>query len=205
MASHRARCVGAILAGGRASRFGGARKGLALVGGRRIVDHVAAALARAADELLVVTGADDAGTWLAGVRAVPDVVPDVGSLGGLHAALAHADGADVLVVAWDMPFVDAGLLAALRAGGEAGDADAVLPRSGARLGGEPLCAWYAARCLPTATSLLAGGERRAGALAAAVRTAWVDPAPWGEPGRLFANVNTPEELARARALAGDPG
>jgi len=182
MAPHRARCVGAILAGGRASRFGGGPKGLQLVGGRRIVDRVAAALGEVADELLVVTSADDDAAWIAGVRVVRDVVPEVGSLGGVHAALAHARGADVLVVAWDMPFVDAGLLAALRARGEAGDAEAVLPRSGARLGGEPLCAWYAARSLATAERLVAAGERRAGAVASAVRVAWLDPAPWGEPG-----------------------
>jgi len=48
------RCTGAIIAGGRAARFGGALKGLELVGGTRIIDRVAAALRESCDELIVV-------------------------------------------------------------------------------------------------------------------------------------------------------
>lgn len=199
------RCVGAVLAGGRATRFGGAPKGLETVGGRRILDAAAGALAAAADELLLVANAPDAARWLDGARVVRDVVPGAGSLGGLHAALAHAAPHDVLVVAWDMPFVPSTLLRALRARGEAEGARAVLPRGVARAdglpGGEPLCAWYAAACLTSAARLLEAGERRAAALAAAERAVLLDPAPFGDPARLFANVNTPGELARARELA----
>ena len=204
------RCVGAILAGGRATRFGGAPKGLETVGGRRLLDTVAAALGAAADEIVLVANAPEADRWLDRVRIVGDVFPDAGSLGGLHAALAHAAPHDVLVVAWDMPFVPGALLRALRARGEAAcrgadDARAVLPRGAPRAdglpGAEPLCAWYAAGCLTSAERLLAAGERRAVALAAAADAVLLDPAPFGDPARLFANVNTPDELARARALA----
>lgn len=205
MPEARPRCVGAILAGGRASRFGGAAKGLERVGDVRIIDRIAGALGEMADATLLVTSVPDSAQWLPGARVVPDLHPGVGSLGGLHAALAHADGADVLVVAWDMPFVSAPLLAALRTRGEAGDVDAVLPRSESGAGGEPLCAWYAGRCLAVAEALVRAGERRAGALAASVRTARLDPAPFGDPARLFANVNTPDELARAGALADPAG
>ena len=198
------RCVGAILAGGRATRFGGAPKGLEAVGGLRILDAVAGALAAAADELLLVANAAEAEGWLPGTRVVRDVVADAGSLGGLHAALAHAAPHDVLVVAWDMPFVPAALLRALRRRGEDADAGAVLPRGPARVdalpAGEPLCAWYAAGCLTSATVLLQSGERRAAALAAAAGAVLLDPAPFGEPARLFVNVNTPDELARVRTL-----
>ena len=195
--------MGVILAGGRASRFAGTPKGLEQVHGRRIVDAVAAALAPASDSLLLVANAADREQWLPGVRVARDVFPDLGSLGGLHAALAHADGRDVLVVAWDMPFVTATLLRALRERGAQGDVDAVVPRSNPAQthdahDGEPLCAWYAARCLPVVEALIRGGERRAGALARAVGTAWLDATPFGDPARLFANVNTPDDLRRAR-------
>jgi molybdenum cofactor guanylyltransferase len=199
------RCVGAILAGGRATRFGGAPKGLETVGGRRILDAVASALAASADEVMLVANAPGAERWLEGARAVRDVVADAGSLGGLHAALAHAAPHDVLVVAWDMPFVPAALLRALRQRGEAGGATAVLPRGPVRHAGlpagEPLCAWYSASCLTSAAALLQDGERRAAALAAAGHAVLLDPAPFGDPARLFANVNTPDELAHARTLA----
>ena len=71
-------------------RFAGAPKGLEQVHGRRILDAVAAALAGACDSLLLVANSPDAGEWLPGVRVVRDVLPDVGSLGGLHAALDFA-------------------------------------------------------------------------------------------------------------------
>lgn len=198
------RCVGVILAGGRATRFGGMAKGLETVGAGRILDAVAGALATAADEILLVANAPDASGWLPGTRTARDVIRDAGSLGGLHAALAHAAPHDILVVAWDMPFVAPALLRALRARGEDDDARAVLPRGAPRAdglpGAEPLCAWYAAGCLTSAARLLESGERRAAALGAAEDAVLLDATPFGDPARLFANVNTPGELAHARTL-----
>ena len=51
------RCAGAILAGGGGTRLGAALKGLLEVGGERIVDRFARALAGAADDLLLVASA----------------------------------------------------------------------------------------------------------------------------------------------------
>ena len=203
-------CVGVILAGGMATRYGGRPKGLALVGGVRIIDRVAAALRPVTDELLLIANDPAAASWLPGVRVEQDVIAGGGALGGLHAALAHAQGRDVIVVAWDMPFVTSALLASLRARGERGDADAVLPASDqSRRGLEPLCAWYAAECLPAVTQALEAGDRRVVAFHDAVR---VLPMPYdrvqrfGDPTMLFANVNTPEELDRwARAIDADAG
>ncbi len=200
MADARGGVTGVILAGGGATRFGGRPKGLETVGGSRIVDRVADALAPCCDSLLLVASAPDAGDWLPGVRAVGDPRPALGSLGGLHAALAHAR-APVLVVAWDMPFVTPALLGALRS----------LAASGARAarpvhpdgGVEPLCAYYAADCLHDVERLLDAGERRARALgdavgAAALRGAAL--AALGDPRVLLSSVNTPDDLAWARAL-----
>jgi len=104
-------CTGVILAGGGASRFGGAPKGLELVDGRRIIDRVASALRQVADDLLLIANAEGAETWLPGVRTARDVRVGCGALGGVHAALAAA-GSDVLLVAWDMPFVTAAVIPA---------------------------------------------------------------------------------------------
>lgn len=195
----RRRCVGVILAGGAATRYGGLPKGLERVGGERIIDRVAAALAPAVDELLLIANDPAAGDWLPGVRVAADVRPGEGALGGVHAALAAA-GSDVLLVAWDMPFVTTALLEALRARGERGDADAVLPMSDrSRRGMEPLCAWYGAACLPAVTRSLEGGDRRVVAFHDAVRAERLpfdEVRRHGDPAMLFANVNTPEERAR---------
>lgn len=209
--SGRARCTGAILAGGRGTRMGGARKGLLLVGGRRIVDRVAAALAAAVDELLVVAADPDAAGWLPGVRVAADLRPGNGSMGGVHAALASAPGG-ALVLAWDMPFVSAALLRALRETGERepGAVDAVVPRVSrppAPPRAEPLCAYYAPSCLTTIERRLDAGDRRLTALLDELRVRYVDDAELaahGDADVLFANVNTPDDLARAAARA-EPG
>lgn len=200
----RPRCTGVILAGGGATRYGGLPKGLERVGGERIIDRVATALRGATDELLLIANADGAAAWLPGVRVAADVRPGEGALGGLHAALTHARG-DIVLVAWDMPFVSAALLAALRARGARDAADAVLPESdGSRRGVEPLCAWYSSRCLPAITAALDAGDRRVIAFHDAVRTVRFgldDVRAFGDPARLFVNVNTPAELAWAESNA----
>lgn len=196
--------TGVILAGGRATRYGGLPKGLERVGGERIIDRVATALRGATDELLLIANDDGAAAWLPGVRVAADVRPGEGALGGLHAALTHARG-DIVLVAWDMPFVSAALLAALRARAARDDVDAVLPESdGSRRGVEPLCAWYSSRCLSAITASLNAGDRRVIAFHDAVRTVRFgldDVRAFGDPARLFANVNTPAELAWAESNA----
>ena len=198
-------CTGVILAGGGATRYGGAAKGLERVGGVRVIDRVALALARAADPLLVIANDPVADAWLPGVPVASDVRPGNGSLGGIHAALVRA-GTPVLVVAWDMPFVSSDLLQALRALGEQGG-DAAVAESDAKRGVEPLCAWYAPACVAPIERALDRGDRRVVAFFDAVRVTRMPAsrvAEFGDPVRLFLNVNTPSELALAERYASTP-
>lgn len=198
-------CTGVILAGGGATRYGGRPKGLERVGGVRIIDRVAAVLREVTDDLLLIANAPDAADWLPGVRTHGDIRPGEGALGGLHAALSHA-GNDILLVAWDMPFVPRGLLAALRARGEAAPlanrtADVVIPESdGSRRGVEPLCAWYAHSCIGPVTASLEAGDRRVIAFhddVRVVRLPLPEVSAFGDPAVMFSNVNTPGDLAEA--------
>lgn len=191
------RCIGVILAGGGATRFGGQPKGLSIVEGARIIDRVAGALRGAADELLLVANDPGADAWLPGVRTAADVRRGEGALGGLHAALSHASGHAVLVVAWDMPFASEGLLRALRATGEQGF-DAIVPESETSgRGVEPLCAWYGPACLPAIEKRLDAGDRRVVSFFEDVRVKRLPAAEvsqYGDPARIFFNVNRPDDL-----------
>lgn len=71
--------LGAVLAGGRSSRFG-SDKALAILDGRTLLDHASAALGPHCDALVVV-GRGEIGDW---PRA------DMGPLGGIAGALIHA-------------------------------------------------------------------------------------------------------------------
>jgi molybdopterin-guanine dinucleotide biosynthesis protein A len=194
--SRPAHCTGAIIAGGRATRFGGAAKGLERVGGVRIIDRVAGALAGSCDELIIVANDDAAREWIPGVRVVADVRPGMGALGGVHAALADARDA-VLVLAWDTPFVPGGLMRALRDAGERAAADAAVPVSNSPLGFEPLCAWYRASCRAAVERHLDSGDLRAGGWQGDVTAVRVDGSPWGVPDEMFFNVNSSADLAMA--------
>lgn len=199
--------TGVILAGGLSTRYGGLPKGLERIHGVRIIDRVRAALEPAVDDLLLIANDDGAADWLPGVRCASDVLRQVGSVAGIHAALVHA-GAPVLVVAWDMPFVPTGLLRALRDAGQ--DADVAVPESDSRRGLEPLCAYYGPACVPAIERRIAADDRRVIGFYDDVRVARLPVAEvtrFGDPARLFMNVNTPEEriLAEAHGASTDGG
>ncbi|HET7187182.1 MAG TPA: molybdenum cofactor guanylyltransferase [Gemmatimonadaceae bacterium] len=201
-------CVGVLLAGGAARRFGGQPKGLARLDGVRIADRVLTALRRASTAQLVIANDPAAAQWFPGERVIADETPGLGPLGGLTTALQAAEGSSVLVVAWDMPFVTAELLCELRRRGESG-AHAVVPVHGAEGWAEPLCAWYAPSALPTCRALLEAGARRAGALLDALLPAAdtvgdEELERFGDPARLFISVDTPDALAALGGTLGSP-
>lgn len=193
-------CTGAIVAGGASARFGGAAKGLEMVGGRRIIDRVADALWPVVDRRLLIANALEAREWLPGIRTIADQGEERASLVGIRTALAASEGA-ALVVAWDMPFVPASLLARLRQLGEERGC-AAIPRHAERI--EPLCAYYPKAAFDVARAQV---ERRELRLTSFVRSLPAvtflegdDLAAVADTTRAFLNVNTAEDLARARAM-----
>lgn len=196
---------GAVLAGGAASRYGGRPKGLLEVGGRRILDRVVDAVAQATGSPpVLVANAPDAQSWRPDLQAIPDARPGFGSLGGIYTAVAAGSDA-VLCVAWDMPFVTAGLLRALIDGAAAGRFDAFLPESGGRRGVEPLCAVYGPACRAAIERRLDAGDLQAISFHADVTVGILSVdnvrlVGGADPGELFFNVNSPEDLERAEAM-----
>jgi len=190
-----------VLAGGAASRFGGAPKGLERVGGERILDTVAAAVHSAVGgPPLLVANAPDAQSWRPDLTTVPDVRPGCGSLGGIYTAVKAGEG-PALVVAWDMPFVSEELLIALIRGAEG--YDVFLPQSGGRRAVEPLCGVYGPACEPAIRQRLDDEDFRAVGFHEDVRVGTLpleQVAQFGDPAHLFFNVNTAEDLVRAEEL-----
>jgi molybdopterin-guanine dinucleotide biosynthesis protein A len=191
---------GAVLAGGMNTRFGGQAKGLLELGGRRLIDRVLDALRLVADESFVIANDANVRRMLGDVRVYADVRPERASLVGLHTALTNCrDG--VLAVAWDMPFIEAALLAELRNLGEAAGTAAIPvgPR-----GPEPCCAYYPRASLSTVERQLDRGELRLSAFVAALPCPALLSAPavsrFGDPVTMFANINTPADLTVASHL-----
>lgn len=202
------RVLGAILAGGASRRFG-TSKALARVGGRTLVERAHDALSPVVTDVILVT---EDGSLRRGLRArvVPDTFPGEGPLAGIHAALAHGDAlgfAGALCLACDLPFASPALLGALvdRAASDP-KASAVAPESEGRRGVEPLCAYYAVGALPAVERLLRTGVRSAyralQSLPRVVAVPLAEVRTLGDPRRLFLNVNTREDHARALRIDG---
>lgn len=200
MSDRRARVAAAIVAGGASSRFGGIPKGLERIGGRRIVDRIVDAAKTVADDLILVSNSEDADRWLSDVRVVRDIRPDRGSLVGIHTALS-ATRTRTLVLAWDMPFVTAELLELIVSHSH-GDAFAVIPEGPSGL--EPFCALYSPACLPIVEQAIDEGDLRATALPlrfpSVTRVSSSEIQAIGDPARLFFNVNSAADLARAEEM-----
>lgn len=195
------RVTGVIQAGGRSRRMGGRPKALLELGGRRIIERVLRAIEPAVEEVIVVTNTPELYGFL-GLPMVPDAFPEGGALGGIFTGLRAAPGEAALTVACDMPFLrtEVARLVAARAG----EADVVIPRVGGQL--ETLHAVYRKSCLGPMEERLRAGQLKIVSFFDAVRVLEIpeaELASFGDPAVLFMNVNTPEELARAQALAPD--
>lgn len=196
MGGARSDVAAAILAGGQARRFGGRDKSRLVVGGRTIIVRQLDVLQQVAGEVLIV-GPTDGRFADVGVPVHADRVAGGGALGGLVTALEVARADRVIVVACDLPFLEASVLARLVELAEGHDAAWV---RGAR-GPEPLIACYQRACRDRLAARLAAGDRRLSDLSSVLALAWLDDAELAALGvtpSALANLNTPDDYARVQ-------
>ena len=180
--------------------MGGSPKALLPFGGRPLIEHIAETLRSVLPDCLVVTNTPELYGSL-GLPMVGDVFPAGGSLGGIYSGLLAASGDAALCVACDMPFLSAPLVAHLA--GRAAEADVVIPDAGGEL--QTLHAVYGKACLPAIERRLRAGQLRIAGFLDEVRVVRVPEdtvARFVAPDIAFMNLNTPEDLARARVLWG---
>jgi molybdopterin-guanine dinucleotide biosynthesis protein A len=187
----------AILAGGQARRFDGQDKSALPIAGVPVLDRQLAALRRLTSRIVIVGGPPDRYAHV-DVPVVPDLLPEIGPLGGLYTALRGASER-IIILACDLPFVTAPFLEYLLRTGR--DADVTLPRSTA--GVHPLCAAYAADAAPLIRRLIDEGVRQVQEALGSLRLHIVEGAAlaaFDPDERLLHNINTPDDYARAIAL-----
>ena len=186
----------AILAGGEARRFGGRDKSRLVVDGRTIIVRQLEVLQQVADEIFVV-GPRDSRFADVDVAVYPDLVAGCGALGGLHTALEVSAAGRVLVVACDLPFLDAAVLRRLCELAVGHDAAWVRgPR-----GPEPLIACYQRDVRTVVADRLSRQLLKAADLADVLRIAWLEAdelRALGANERILANLNTPDDYARVQ-------
>lgn len=190
-----------IFAGGLGTRLGGVKKALLEVGGKPVIQRVIDAARPLSAEVVVVDN-DDSLVHLPGIRIVPDVETRAGVLIALYSGLSEARTELCLAVACDMPFLNAELLQWLV--GLAPHFDVVIPMVEGQM--DPLHAVYRREpCRAAIGRALARGEKRMVSYLADVRVREVTEAELRrlDPDlRSLSNINTPEDLERARRAAG---
>ena len=182
-----------ILAGGASSRMGTDKSQL-LIDRQTFTERISETLLKLTDSVTLVGRQLDTSV----LPSVPDVYPQWGALGGLHAALTACKRDWAIVIACDLPFVTGDLfstLASFRL-----DHEAVVPiQPDGRP--QPLAALYRVDpCLQRATELVEAGRRRPLDLLEAVKTRWVsfdEIRNLEQSERFFVNINTPSDYYEA--------
>ncbi len=197
--------IGAVLAGGRGRRLGGDKLSLE-IGGQTLVRRAVDALRLAGLEVALVLRAEQPEPLTAHtIAVVRDEVENAGPLGGLQALLRWLPVEWALVLPCDQPFLMPELLGELLAQPREG-VDAVVGHPADLM--EPLPGLYRREGIHAIEQALARGERSLRELLSSlrVRTAPAEALRRWDPQLLsYLNVNSPADLARARAIVAPAG
>ncbi len=183
----------AILAGGRSSRMG-RNKALLQLNGRTLIEHVVQAARSVTDNVFLVTNQPDEFAFLQ-LPMYPDIISNLGPIGGILTALHHCETRHCLILACDLPFITPDALTALVHRTGAHNRAVVLDVG---RGPEPLCGIYPAAALAEVQARIDSGELK---LQTLLDRLDVEVIEWHQDReRVLFNVNTPDDFKAAEAL-----
>ncbi len=195
-------CTGVILAGGKNRRLPGKKKTFYRIGRDTMLNHLTTLFAKLFNEVILVV--NDPGAFAAtDTMVVRDIIPSRCALAGLHAGLFYASNPWIYATACDIPFANEKIIRHLW-GARAKGKEIIIPRTHEGL--EPLSALYHKSCMPRIEKNLANNIFMIKAFFKAKRVKEISPETLEklDPEMWFKfNVNTPEDLAAARAMAKD--
>ncbi len=189
--------AGIVLAGGHSTRMGRDKAFLPLPDNPHVtfVEHLAAVLVEQCGEVvLVARDAEQAIQYKhLALPIVTDETPDVGPLMGLYTGLRAVQASSALVLAVDMPFVQAEMIAFLLSQ-QLQNTLAIVPL--VKEVPQVLCAVYSRAIVPFVKERLQAGRRDPRSLLDVVPVRYIGEAQLREVDpqlRSFVNMNTPED------------
>jgi len=194
-----------ILAGGKSLRLGRS-KALQVISGKSLIQWVVDRVAILSTEIIVATAHGEAIACHSAVRirTVADIYPGKGPLGGIHSGLIASSSTHAIVVGCDTPFLNVSLLEYMTQ--ICSTFDVVVPRIRKKI--EPLCAVYSKNCVAPIQKLLERDERQIRKLFTMVKVQYVkqdEIDSYDQEHLSFFNINSQDDLKRARGLAAEEG
>ncbi len=145
--------TGVLLAGGKSRRMGTDKRRI-LLKGQTLFARSFAALESIFSEVLVVLAEDDSDFNPRHSKVVIDLIPDCATAGGLYTGLTYAERDTVFVVACDMPFLHAELIASMASRTKGFDITVAKLMQGV----QPLHGFYRKTCLPRLKEMIKGKD-----------------------------------------------
>lgn len=187
---------GLVLAGGLARRMGGIDKGLVVLAGKPMIEHVLAGLAPQVGRVLINANRNLEQYGGYGYEVVSDTLEGyLGPLAGALSALEVIDTEFLLTVPCDSPLVAPDLAGRMYAALRLGQADLAVAHDGRRQ--QPVFLLLKRGLATDLEAYLASGERKIDRWFARHRVAEADLSDRPDS---FINVNEPEEKQRLEAL-----
>ncbi len=186
--------TGIILAGGENKRMG-VDKAFLMVAGMPMIEHVLRTLRSVVRRIIIVTNSPERYRAY-DARVVMDRLDQRGPLTGIYSGICSSESEYNVVVACDMPFLNAKLLSYLME--LAPGYDAVVPGEGELT--EPLHAVYSRKLLPVIEERIRCDERRMQGIFSGANVRYVtekEISRFDPERRSFINLNTPQQYKEA--------
>jgi len=187
-----------ILSGGNSKRIS-CDKAFLKIHKKAIIEWEIEILLSIFTRIIIVTNSPEKYKYLK-ISLISDLIPGKGPLGGLYSGLTISEDQYNFVVSCDLPFLNARLISYMK--GLVDQHDAIIPKRNGFL--EPLHAIYSKDCLTSIKKHLDENDLRIQSFFDEVRVKHIQKTElerFDPEGMTFFNVNTEEDLKKARAIA----
>lgn len=182
----------AILAGGKATRMGGKNKALLELNGESFINRIHRNLSPLFCKTIIIAN-DSVDYQFENVEVYPDIISNVGPLGGIHSALVNSKTPYVFVVSCDMPFASSDVAHEIIDLFLSKEIDILVPKI--ELYHEPLFAIYSKHLISKIEAILAKTDGKPiKDLFALAKTSYIQFSETSLAQRCFTNINSINDL-----------
>lgn len=176
-----------ILAGGKSSRMG-TDKGLILFGDKQLVNFSIELSKKICNDIYISTSNNDYSLF--GYPLISDIVPEIGPIGGLHAAMTNLQADSFFIISCDIPNASFSLAESMRE--KMNDFEIIVPVWENKI--EPLFGFYSLNILPQVENQINKGNYKMIDLLSICNTYYYPIDAEVDGTVAFKNINFPDDV-----------